>query len=340
MRRGALTISMYGSLAASVITCFCVVPAVRPQEGGESKQAGTVVAKPPPITIPDGTPVQLRFAQPVRGKTRNRFGGIIVEAKTGDKVRMVVAQDVLVNEKVVISKGALGQATVTDVRLPTKVHLQHGGYTEVPETGLSLHLDWIGDVTGQKVPLRALPKGDAKPFTVEVLSNDGQLVARPERTKRDLIEILTFKNMVTMFHEKTWIPVGTRLEAFVNGSIDFDPEAIKLAQEEAPIPNPTAALTFYRRTRGHDDDRPVLSCDHKEVAAVGSRQFATVEIAPGKHECSLRSGKPVEISAEAGQQYFLQVRYSAWASGWELQQVKASEGEDEVADLEEITKQH
>ena len=59
----------------------------------------------PPLTIPDGTPVEMRFAQPVRATIRTASGEERLAHK-GDKIRLVVAEDVHVQGLMVISKGA------------------------------------------------------------------------------------------------------------------------------------------------------------------------------------------------------------------------------------------
>lgn len=67
--------------------------------------------------IPNGTPIRMRLAQPVRGVTRNLVK-IQVHSREGDTVRLVVADDVRVNGMIVIPKGAVGQATITKLELP------------------------------------------------------------------------------------------------------------------------------------------------------------------------------------------------------------------------------
>ena len=110
-------------------------------------------------------------------------------AKPGDKVRLVVGNAIRVNGLVVVGKGAIGQATVDNVWLPVKNYDRHGNDTSSPQTGLSLRLDWIEDVTGRQVLLRASSTGEAKPFTVEVLSKNGGMVARPEPVSRLLFMV-------------------------------------------------------------------------------------------------------------------------------------------------------
>jgi hypothetical protein len=133
------------------------------------------------ITIPDGTPVRLRFAQPLRGKVPCLWkkppcgSSIVPQAKPEDTVRMVSAADVRLDGYVVIAKGAVGEATVTKVWHPF-----------MALTGLALRLDWVEDVTGKHVPLRIEKNGKQEPFTVQVESTTKGMIARKETLRGDL----------------------------------------------------------------------------------------------------------------------------------------------------------
>ncbi len=333
-----LTSEFRRCLAASLLVWGWLASGSRAQNGPQADQlhsCSAVAAQT--VTIPDGTVVQLRFAQPVRGMIRTA-SGVKVEARRGDKVRLVVAEDVRVKDLVVIARGAIGQATVHGTWLPTKVRGRYGNDITPPQTGLSLQLDWIEDVTGQQVPLRASPTGKSKPFIVEVLSQNGGMVARPDSMLRDVFQIMTFTNLITMIHQRTWIPTGTRITVFVHGAVAFDPAEIKQAQSLLPIPNANALFTIYR-TKGHGKDPTIVFCDDQELVPLGPRQYTSVELTSGKHVCRMPSGKPLEILAEAGQEYFLEVHYKTLTGEWELQSVPSSEGEDQVARSESITKE-
>ena len=330
-------------LALSAVACLCLAPVSGAQSSPTLQPADAQAPKvapsdaPPAFTIPDGTPVQLRFAQPVRGMTRGRWGRISVEAKPGDKVRLVVGNAIRVKGLVVVSKGAVGEATVDNVWLPLKTYDRHGNDTTLPQTGFSLRLDWIEDVTGQQVLLRASPTGESKPFTVEVLSKNGGLVARPESLRRDLIQAATFADLITMFHERTWIPVGTRLQAFVHGATALDSSELKQAQALLPASNLNATLTIYRK-KGQKDSRPRLFCDDKEIASLGAQQYTTLDLTPGNHSCYVEGQHSIELVASAGEEYFLHLRHRAFVGAWQVKIVTSAEGEDAVANLERAGK--
>ena len=325
-------------LTASLLVWLWVAPVSRVQNSQQTdllRSGPGVTAQT--VAIPDGTAVQLRFAQPVRGMIRTA-SGVKMEARRGDKVRLVVAEDVRVKELVVIAKGAIGQATVHAAWRPMKVRGRYGNDITPPQTGVSLQLDWIEDVTGQQVPVRASPKGAAKPFIVEVLSKDGGLVARPDSIRRTIFQTMTFTNLITTLQRRTWIPTGTRITVFVHGAVDLVPAEIKDAQTLLPIPNANALFTIYR-TKGHGKDPTIVSCDDKELAPLGPRQYTSLELNPGKHICRISAGKPLEIPAQAGQEYFLEVHHKNLTGEWELQLVPSSEGEDQIARSESIGKE-
>ncbi len=323
--------------AASVLAWLWLASVSRAQDVSQTEPHPGAAVAAQTVTIPDGTAVQLRFAQPLRGMIRTA-SGTKMEAHRGDKIRLVVAEEVRVKDLVVIARGAIGQATIHGAWPPTKVHGRYGNDITPPQTGLSLQLDWIEDVTGQQVPVRAAPTGKSKPFIVEVLSQNGGMVARPDSMGRDVLQIMTFTNLITMIHQRTWIPTGTRITAFVHGAVAFDPAEIKQAQSLLPITNANALFTIYR-TKGHGKDLIIVSCDEKELAPIGPRQYTSVELTPGKHVCRMDSGKPLEISSEAGHEYFLEIHYKTLTGEWELQSVPSSQGEDEVARSESITKE-
>lgn len=288
------------------------------------------------FTIPDGTQVQFRLTQPVRGMRRT-IKGTRVYSKPGDKVRLVTAADVRVNGLVVISKGAAGQATVikTDPP-PINTYSYNDRYAAladlfVPKTGnVSLQLDWVEDITGDAIPLRAYPTGAPKPFTMMVLAENGGITARPSKFSQDI-------KLKSLAHVKPWAPAGTRLLGFVQGAVNINPAELKDAQALLPIPNPTAVLTIFR-AKGHREILAQISCDDKEVAAVGEREFVSLELSPGKHSCHADGQPPVEFTVEAGEEYFLRAQYRTFGSAWELKMLTAAEGEDSVSSLEPAEK--
>ncbi len=317
--------------ATEKVTVVCVVaglllasasraqqePGAKPSDSGSTSASNI-------ITIPDGTPVHLRFAQPVRGKVP-MAANAVPQAKPTDTVRLVAAADVRVSNLVVIAKGAIGQMTVVKVWHPF-----------MALTGLALRFDWIQDITGKRVLLRALPKGQPEPFTVQVLSTYGGMIARPETLRGDLMGADSM-DLSLVWRRKNWIPAGTRIQGFVQGATVCDRAEAIDAQALLPNSNEIATLTVYR-TKGQDESRPRLICDGKEVEKIGAHQYAILELTPGRHTCQAEHDPTIEIAAHAGEEYFLHLRPRSIPGGWELKPVDTAQGEDEIANLELIGK--
>ena len=303
-------------------------PAAQSSDAQSSKNQPAATAEV--ITVPDGAQVQLRLADSVRGMRRT-IRGTRVYSKPGDKIRLVAADDLRVNGLVVIAKGAVGQATVITVDPPPiETYSYNDRYAAladifVPKTGsVSLYLDWIKDVTGHAIRLRAYPVGEAKPFTMVVLAENGGLVTRPPKLRQGL---------KSFAHAKQWAPAGTRLSGFVHGEIKIDLAELKDAQTLLPISNPTAILTIFR-DKGRREIMPRVSCDDKEIATLGEREYINLELAPGKYSCRSAGQPAMEFTVEAGEDYFIRVHYKGFSSVWELKMLTAAEGEDSVSNLE------
>jgi hypothetical protein len=272
----------------------------------------------------------MRLAQPVHGITRTLVK-IKVYSREGDMVRLVSAEDVRVKGVVVIPKGARGQATVTNVQVPGLTsggNFQKGMAIElfIPKTGsVSLELDWVEDITGEKVPLRALPTGESKPFVMSVWAEHGGMVIHPAKVKRDL------KGLVRG-HLRPWAPTGSHITAFVDGATGINAEDVKQAQELLPLPNENGILTIYR-TKGQIAEHLQIFCDEKEIATLGELQYVSLEVTPGKHSCRIGQQTPLQFNAKAGEQQFLHVHRKS-AKTWELVLVGIDEGEDGTANGE------
>jgi len=278
------------------------------------------------ITIPDGTPVEMRFAQPVRGKMLNPVDAG-TEAQPGNRVRLVAAADVRIGELIVIAEGAIAQATVTKVKRPL---------TTLVATGLGLQLDWIEDVAGAHVPLRISPKGEPQPFMIQVVSTPGGVIARPETLRGDIVG----KNAVDVsqiWRDKQYIPAGTRIMAYVHGSSALDRAKVEEAQARVSYSQfeSTADVTIYR-TKGQRGERPRFLCDRNLGRKIGEREYIRLDLTPGKHSCQIENQPPKEISVLAGQEYFFHLQRAG--SGWELKQVTVGEGEDSIENADPAPK--
>jgi hypothetical protein len=298
------------------------------------------IPDPPPtqfaetgLTVPDGTPVKLRFAEALWGIEWS-FRVRTNHAKVGDKARLVVAEDVSVADKIIIRKGSPAQATVAGVWLPTR---DKNG-VEVPCTCISFVFDWVETIDREKISLRAnlkgkvSGKGDAKSksFTFDVFSTPTGNVARTLHLGRGLWEAMTFQSLVKSIHQKTWIPPGTRLDSFVNGNHYLDSAAVAEAQAQLPLLNENALVMIYR-TKGQKEVEPEVSCDNHAIGHLGTRQFASLELLPGEHSCKVNSEDPLTFTAQGGNEHYIYLQYSGLSGKWKLALVDRQEGEDGVS---------
>lgn len=286
--------------------------------------------KYPHITLPDGTPIHLRFAQPV-------YGPAVVPSnlavKRGSTVRMVVAEEVRIGHRVVVAKGAIAQATIDRVWRPQNNIRLHQSDPVV--TGLALKLDWTDAVTGTHVPLRVSRTGHSKPFDVEVLGKKGGMEVSAMRFSGGLLGATGFDLFSgKAFHEKMWIPDGARMLAFVDGDVSFESNDLDQAQNGLPTPNLNATLYIFR-AKDKQGASPTVACDNTEVGSLTQRQMAVLDLPPGKHSCVVGSSAAAQLAVDGGNEYYLWLRRSG-GDKWELKQISTEEGEDRSADAEMI----
>jgi len=308
--------------APHVFACLCLASALFAQQI-ETRTPDQPTPPAATVTIPDGTKVELRFAQPVWGKTA-KLGDAQIEAKPGDKIRLVVVSPVRVSNLVVIAKGAVGEVTVAGVWRPSQKY---------PDSGVSLKLDWVLDVTGEQVPLRLSPAGRGGASSVDVMAEKGGFVVRPDELRHDLIQAMTMTYLITMLRQKSWIPAGARMMGYVHGAVAVDAAELQKAQTELPVANPTATVTIFR-TKGHRETPIRIQCDGNDLGQIGARQYVTTELAPGKHSCQAQPDARVQLETEAGGEYFVYLHSRGWSGSWELKPVSTAEGEDGTAGSE------
>ena len=314
----------------SALTLILTLLAGAQQPETNADSPSTVAAQQ--FIIPDGTEVELRFAQEVAGKAVRANPLVpppsgVPEAQAGDLVRLVATANVRIDGRVVIAKGAIGRATITNA-VPVL-------YNKHPseETGLFLQLDWIKGVDGAQIPLRAFKKGKPGRFYADVKSEHGGVVIHPQKTLPIFAAISNNENDFPADEKKkNWIPLGSRIAGFVQGAITLGRSEVEQAQAQLPISASTAVLTIYR-TKDDHHSQVLVSCDGKQVAQIGERQYAVVELAPGHHSCQIAAEKALIITAAVCEEYFIHLQPRMFG-GWELKLVSASEGEDGIAGAE------
>jgi hypothetical protein len=160
------------------------------------------------LTVADGTPIELRLAQSISSE----------DADVGDRVDFQVINEIRVGNLVVIPKGATVWATVTEAK--KKRTMGRAGK-------LALTIDYVGLVTGEKLPLRAdkEKKGDEHKKAMTGAMAATTVVAWPLAPVWLMLE-----------GEETAMKKGMGAEAYVDGNFTLDPQRWGYAPVVLPQP--------------------------------------------------------------------------------------------------------
>jgi hypothetical protein len=168
--------------------------AQQPQQPNLEPVERTAAAAPAPFVLHDGTPVRLRL-----GRTLSS-----ADAQTGETVDFEVLDDVLIDDAVVIKRGATALATVTGAQ--PKRRMGRGGKLDVA-------MDFVRLGDGGKVALRAVK--DAK--------GGGHTGAMTGAIVATAIVFWPAAPLFLLMHGKDiTIPKGTEITAYVNGEIPLN----------------------------------------------------------------------------------------------------------------------
>ena len=195
-------------------------PAQSTQETKDKPTAQQPAA--PPLKQPlafgleDGTPIRLRL-------TRNLSSA---DATTGDRVDFEVLEDVKVKDVIVVPRGGLALATVTEAQ--HKRRMARGGK-------LNVNVDDVRLADGEKAPLRA----------VREVKGGGHTGAMTGAIVATAIVFFPAAPLFLFMHGKDiTIPKGTEVTAYINGDIPLDPK--KFVRQTAV--NPEAGATTVQPT--------------------------------------------------------------------------------------------
>jgi hypothetical protein len=161
---------------------------------GVGPKAGAPVVANPLLVVPDGTPVHLRLARNLSS----------ADAKTGETVDFEVLEDVKIDDTLVVARGAVAIATVTEAE--HKKRMARGGK-------LDINIDYVRIVNGDKIALRAVKETKGAGHTGAMT---GGMVATA------LVFFPAAPFFLFMHGKDTTIPKGTEVTAYVNGEIKLD----------------------------------------------------------------------------------------------------------------------
>ena len=211
-------------LSLTLALCFLIVanPIIASAQAQKTNAPSTTAQ--PAVTQPaltgfgleDGTPVRLRLSRNLSS----------ADAKTGETVDFEVLEEVKVGTVIVIPRGGVAWATVTNAE--PKKRMGRGGKLDV-------NIDSVRLVDGEKIPLRAIKetKGGG-----HVGAMTGAMVATG-------IVFFPAAPLFLFMHGKDInIPKGTEITAYVNGNVPL--EVAKFQGAGAPDPKKATEVATGR----------------------------------------------------------------------------------------------
>jgi hypothetical protein len=160
-----------------------------------SAPAKTATSPPLAFGLAEDTPVRIRLARTMTSK----------EARVDERVDFEVLEDVKVGNVIVIQRGALAIATVTEAH--PKRRLGRSGK-------LNMNIDYVQLVDGEKVPLRAVKGGNGGNH---IAAMTGAMVAT------SIVFFPAAPLFLFMHGKDITIPKGTEVTAYVAAETPLDP---------------------------------------------------------------------------------------------------------------------
>jgi hypothetical protein len=184
-------------LCISVLAAQCLSqtqPVASEQQPPAAQPTQTDFISPKGFVLEDQTPVRLRLNRTLSS----------ADAHTGDTVDFETLDDITVNGTVVIAKGGLAFATVTEAQ--PKRRMARGGKLDV-------NIDYVKLLSGDKAALRAVKDVNGGGHTGAMV---GGMVAT------GIIFFPAAPFFLFMHGKDITIPKGTEITAYVNGDVKMD----------------------------------------------------------------------------------------------------------------------
>lgn len=189
---------------ALVVLCLVYLPSALPQQRVTTKDKNTeqgkisapVSAPKPPLAfgLAEDTPVRIRLARTMSSR----------DAKVDERVDFEVLEDIKVGNVVVVERGAMAIATVTEAH--PKRRMGRAGK-------LNMNIDYVRLVSGEKVLLRAVKGGSGGNH---IAAMTGAMVATG-------IVFFPAAPLFLFIHGKDiTIPKGTEITAYVAADTPLD----------------------------------------------------------------------------------------------------------------------
>ncbi|HEU0185852.1 MAG TPA: PEGA domain-containing protein [Blastocatellia bacterium] len=162
--------------------------------------------------LEDGTPIKLRITRTISS----------ADAKVGERVDFEVLEDVKVGETVIVPRGGIALATITEAE--PKRRLARGGK-------LNVNIDSVRLASGEKAALRAVKEVSGGGHTGAMT---GAIVAT------SIVFFPAAPFFLFIKGKDITIPKGTEITAYINGDVSLDPKNFaphaRNNEQVAPIP--------------------------------------------------------------------------------------------------------
>jgi len=234
------------------------------------------------FVLEEETPIRLRLNRTISS----------ADAHVGDNADFEVLDDITVNKILVVPKGGLAFATVTEAQ--AKRRMARGGK-------LDINIDYVKLVSGDKAALRAVKD-------VKGGGHTGGMVGGMVATSIVFFPAAPF--FLFMHGKDISIPKGTEITAYVNGDVKLD---VAKFQPNAPMQSAMTSATEQGRTSAKLQLESVPPGADIEVdgSFVGNTP-SDVQVSDGEHTISVKkagfkdwgrklkvsSGSSVHLSAE------------------------------------------
>jgi hypothetical protein len=186
---------------------------LKPQE---PQAVAPVVRQPLAFGLEDGTPVKLRISRTISSE----------DARVGDTVDFEVLEEVKSHDVVLIPRGGIAWATVTEAQ--SKRRMGRAGK-------LDINIDNVKIADGEKIPLRAVKevKGGS-----HVGAMTGAIVAT------SIVFFPAAPLFLLVKGKDITIPKGTAITAYISGDVPLDPKKFQTSDAVGPaVPSPAVAST-------------------------------------------------------------------------------------------------
>lgn len=243
------------------------------------------------FVLEDETPVRLRLNRTISS----------ADAHVGDNVDFEVLDNITLNGTLIIPKGGLAFATVTEAQ--AKRRMARGGH-------LDMNIDYVKLVSGERAALRAVKGGKGGGHT-------GAMVGGMVATSLVFFPAAPF--FLFMHGKDITIPKGTEITAYVNGDVKLDiakfqPAAPSNAPAQSAAASSASGSVDSVSAKLHLESDPPGADIEVDGSFVGDTP-SDVQVAEGEHTISVKkkgfkdwerklkvsSGSSVRLNAELEQ---------------------------------------